>query len=419
MRGIRIRFGCTALLVVAFSAAGGDTPVPRPLEAGIEAAVQRWSSESLGREWVVEPTLREVAREHSEVLAAGGALETPEFIRQALSERGLIDPFPFVFHGRASGRGLAELEARLISALDGLPIGERALFTHVACGIVERRRHLLAPRNYTVTALLSQRAISFAPFPAELRPGDPIRFEGELHAPFREPEILLTRPDGSTIALDNLTFEPRLFRTYLVFDRGPGEYQLEVLGRYDFGPRVLGLASLHPRAEGEPSAHARQVTAARRGNVAPSVVATAVRQTPPASEADCEARLLQLVNRDRRVARVAPLTWNPALAAVARAHSRDMRDHDFFAHVSPRSGRLAERAVAAQIPYGRLAENIAVHRDVEGAQEALMRSPGHRMNLLDPIFTEVGLGVAFDVDASGGRRVFVTQNFLQPARERP
>ncbi len=413
MSHLRIRFGCTALLVVALVAAGGGAPVPHPLESRIEAAVQRWAAASLRRDWVAEPTLREVAREHSEVLAAGAEIETPEFIRQALSERGLLDPFPFVFHGQASSRGLAELEARLIAALDGLAPGERTLFTHAACGIVERKRNFFGSRSYTVTVLLSQRAISFAPLPAELQPGDRIRFEGELHPPFREPEVLLTRPDGSTIALDNLTYEARLFRTYIVFDRGPGEYQLEVLGRYDFGPRVLGLASLHARGAGEPSSHARQVTAARRGSVAPSA-ATATRETTPLTETETEARLLQLVNRDRRAARVAPLTWNAALADVARAHSRDMRDHDFFAHVSPRSGRLADRAAVAHIPYARLAENIAVNQDVDGAQEALMRSPGHRMNLLDPVFTEIGLGVVFDGDASGDRRVFVTQNFLQP-----
>jgi len=413
MHGMRIRIGCTVLLVAALAATGGGAPLPRPLESRIETVVQRWAAESLQRDWVAEPTLREVAREHSEVVAAGATIETPEFIRQALSERGLVDPFPFVFHGQASSRGLDELEARLLAALDGLAPGERTLFTHAACGIVESKRHLLAPRSYTVTVLLSQRAISFAPWPAELRPGDRIRFEGELHPPFREPEVLLTRPDGSTIALDNLTYEARLFRTYVVFDRGPGEYQLEVLGRYDFGPRVLGLASLHARAAGELSAHARQVTAARHGSITPIAIAVAS-ESAPLSEAETEARLLQLVNRDRLAAHVAPLTWNAALADVARAHSRDMRDHEFFAHVSPRSGRLAERAAAAHIPYARLAENIAVNRDVEGAQEALMRSPGHRMNLLDPVFSEIGLGVVFGDGAGGDPRVFVTQNFLQP-----
>ncbi len=99
---------------------------------------------------------------------------------------------------------------------------------------------------------------------------------------------------------------------------------------------------------------------------------------------------------------------------MAQAHSRDMRDRQFFAHVSPTTGRLADRADDIGIRYRRIGENIAVGYDVYEAQEALMRSPGHRKNLLDPSFTQVGVGVAFAQDAQGRRRVYVTQNFLVP-----
>jgi uncharacterized protein YkwD len=64
------------------------------------------------------------------------------------------------------------------------------------------------------------------------------------------------------------------------------------------------------------------------------------------------------------------------------------------------------------LQYQRVAENIAVHRDVDEAEAALLRSPGHRANLLDPEFECVGVGVAFATDADGNRRVYVTQNFL-------
>ena len=62
-----------------------------------------------------------------------------------------------------------------------------------------------------IVSLLTQRAVSFTPIPEDLRPGDRFLFEGELHVPFREPEILLTRPDGNTDILENLTDDPRHF----------------------------------------------------------------------------------------------------------------------------------------------------------------------------------------------------------------
>jgi len=92
-----------------------------------------------------------------------------------------------------------------------------------------------------------------------------------------------------------------------------------------------------------------------------------------------------------------------------------MSEHGFFAHVSPRTGRLLERATSAGLRFARLGENIAVHRDVDEAEAALLRSPGHRKNILDPQFTRVGIGVAFHTSASGEPQVYVTQNFMLPA----
>jgi uncharacterized protein YkwD len=194
------------------------------------------------------------------------------------------------------------------------------------------------------------------------------------------------------------------------FDGGPGEYQLEVMGRYDMGPRVLALCSLYPRPEGEPSPYARLLDAARRGRLETRTAAST--QAPARTEDEAEARLLELVNRDRTRHGLRELETDADLSAMARAHSADMRDHGFFAHVSPRTGRLVERAESAGIRFQRLAENIAVNRDVDAAEAALMRSPGHRMNILGADFTHVGLGVAFAQDDQGNRRTYVTQAFL-------
>ena len=49
--------------------------------------------------------------------------------------------------------------------------------------------------------------------------------------------------------------------------------------------------------------------------------------------------MLALINRDRQRARLPPVTLDEQLAAVARAHTRDMIEHDFVGHVSPRTGR--------------------------------------------------------------------------------
>src|SRR5262245_1067120 len=173
-------------------------------EARLAAAVVADAREQVGMELQLDPDLSAVAREHSEVIATGTTQGMHEFLRECLSAHGVMDPFPYVFYGSGPPDRTEEIEQRLREHLRLLPATERKLYTHVGVGIhVVRRRRFLAPAPESfVTILLTQRAVSFSPIPADLRPGERFLFEGELHAPFRDPEILITRPDGNTDVLD-------------------------------------------------------------------------------------------------------------------------------------------------------------------------------------------------------------------------
>jgi uncharacterized protein YkwD len=411
-----------AILLLALSlvlgACGPPAGAPETeREIALEAAVLRNAADSLGLDLVVDPALRQAARDVALLTGAGFAGDVQEALRQAASEQGALDPIPFVVYGTTAQAWPAELLRRFEAGLASLPPRERRLCTHVAVGVVacrSRRFGILPHRTWSALLLVSQRAITFSRLPAEPQPGERFTFAGEVFPPFRSPEVLLTDPNGRVRVLDDLGGEQRAFRSYVHLDAGAGEYQLEVLGRDDMGPRVLGLGALHARSEGEPTPHAALIARARRGGPLPED------PQPPASTASSdpareEARMMALVNRDRRRAGVAPLTADPQLAALARAHSEDMLAHSFFAHISPRTGPLAARAAAAHIPFRRIAENIALHRDVGEAEEALLRSPGHRANLVDPEFTRMGIGVAIAHDEDGTARVYVTQNFMVPS----
>ena len=118
---------------------------------------------------------------------------------------------------------------------------------------------------------------------------------------------------------------------------------------------------------------------------------------PPAPPV-LEAQVLALVNTEREAAGCGPLVADDRLAAVARAHSADMRDRAFFDHVEPRRARPV-RPRGGSGPDGR-AENIARGQpDAAGVMAAWMNSPGHRADILDCTLTSVGIGVA---EGSGG-----------------
>jgi uncharacterized protein YkwD len=120
---------------------------------------------------------------------------------------------------------------------------------------------------------------------------------------------------------------------------------------------------------------------------------------PVAPAADsAEAQVLALVNDQRAAAGCGAVTADDKLAAVARAHSEDMRDRGFFSHVNPDGLDPFQRAERAGITAR--AENIARgQQDAAAVMDAWMNSAGHRANILNCDLTRLGVGIA---EGSGG-----------------
>jgi uncharacterized protein YkwD len=125
-----------------------------------------------------------------------------------------------------------------------------------------------------------------------------------------------------------------------------------------------------------------------------SVPAPAPAPTPVTPVADApEALVLALVNAERAAAGCAAVTPDDGLAAVARAHSEDMRDRGYFDHVDPDGLDPFDRAERANL--SARAENIAAgQQDAAEVMAAWMDSPEHRANILDCELTRLGTGVA-------------------------
>ncbi len=122
---------------------------------------------------------------------------------------------------------------------------------------------------------------------------------------------------------------------------------------------------------------------------------------------DLEARMLELVNTERRAAGLEPLRPDPELAQVARAHSRDMLARGYFSHYSPEGDDLRDRLRRGRVGYLRAGENLALAPTLHSAHNGLMHSPGHRANILRPQFGRLGVGI---LDA-GAHGLMVTQAF--------
>ena len=132
---------------------------------------------------------------------------------------------------------------------------------------------------------------------------------------------------------------------------------------------------------------------------------TTVVPAAPIDEA-AERRFVQLINEERTAQGLAALDVDLDIRTVARDWSRWMAGRG----VGCTQANLAHNpSFASQMPLGwtRVAENVACGSSVASIHAALMSSPGHRANILDPGFTDLGVGVAV---GSGGT-LWVTQNF--------
>lgn len=123
-----------------------------------------------------------------------------------------------------------------------------------------------------------------------------------------------------------------------------------------------------------------------------------------------EQLAVNLLNQARQNEGLEPLKVNLQLSKLAADFAQDMRNRKFFAHVDPDGKDPFDRMAAVGIDFPNAGENIALSPDVETAQRMLFESPLHRENILNPKFTEIGIGVR--PDARGG--VYLVQEFIGP-----
>ena len=277
----------------------------------------------------------------------------------------------------------------------GVMIGNMAFDTSVTQDWDEQLAHVprnlpitrygirLSPSGRTGVVVLGRVEATYTPIPRAFDPGQSVNLKGEVARRFKSCEVFLTKPDG---AADKRPCHGRGFDVTFALD-APGVYRLEVMGDGASGAEIAVVVPLYVGVP-EP--------------LAGGAVATVV------DPDQAEARLFALLNEVRRAAGAGPLQPDSELREIALAHSTDMADHHFVAHVSPTTGSPVDRAKRDGLLASMFGENISMAQTPEIAHEGLMNSPGHRANMLQPLYTHVGIGVR-KVDAG----IVVTMNFAR------
>lgn len=135
--------------------------------------------------------------------------------------------------------------------------------------------------------------------------------------------------------------------------------------------------------------------------VEPEPSTTTEAPAPPAEapssgeDAEFQQQVLQLTNANRAEAGCSALILDPTLNTVADGHSEDMAVRNYFSHDSPDGDGPGDRISDAGYQGRGWGENIAAgHRTAEAVVEGWMNSEGHRRNILNCDFNELGVGYA-------------------------
>ena len=106
-----------------------------------------------------------------------------------------------------------------------------------------------------------------------------------------------------------------------------------------------------------------------------------------------DAQLLQLTNEQRRRAGLQPLRLSSKLGQAAQSHAQDMARNNIFSHTGSNGSTMVDRVKKVGYSYSTIGENIAAGGATPAATiQQWMNSPGHRRNILNPSFTEIGFG---------------------------
>ena len=138
------------------------------------------------------------------------------------------------------------------------------------------------------------------------------------------------------------------------------------------------------------------------------LITAAFAQATASYDPPSEAQIMELVNRERHSRGLGTLVFDERLQLAARKHSLLMAQRNEVEHVLAGEPKLNSRLNAVGLRYDVSGENVAHTANAARAHVALMNSPGHRANILDPQYNAIGIGVV-----STPMGIYVTEDFAR------
>ncbi|MDD5749315.1 MAG: CAP domain-containing protein [Patescibacteria group bacterium] len=127
-------------------------------------------------------------------------------------------------------------------------------------------------------------------------------------------------------------------------------------------------------------------------------------------------KIISLTNGIRTQASLPVLEENQALTQAALDKAQDMLVYQYFAHVGPDNKSLRHWLFSHNYAFRVAGENLAIgFDDPQKVVDAWVKSPTHYANIVDPEFTQIGVGVVSG-EYKGFPTTLIAQYFGQPSQ---
>ena len=134
----------------------------------------------------------------------------------------------------------------------------------------------------------------------------------------------------------------------------------------------------------------------------------------PDIEVEQSQKIIELTNETRNKLKLNPLKENTKLSGAALLKAEDMLDQQYFAHVGPDQKSLRDWLKLLNYNFSVAGENLAMGFSCpEDVMKAWINSPTHYSNIIDPEFTEIGVG-AVSGSFLGADSTMIAQYFGLP-----
>ena len=175
----------------------------------------------------------------------------------------------------------------------------------------------------------------------------------------------------------------------------PTEDETAVATDEDAANEEAAKAAAEEEARAQEEAEKAAAEAAKAQEEAEKAAAQAEKQ---ASVSEYATEVTNIVNQYRTEAGLAPLNLSPSLCEAAEVRAAELLSS--FSHTRPNGQECFSALDGLGIPYGYAGENIAAgQKSPSEVMNSWINSPGHKKNIMNPNFTNIGIACYYDASA--------------------